>query len=275
MEVYPLQDTLPPRHQVESDESEDEDAYPPVGSYTRSSSPGLTVHFDWSPQKTRSNLLVALYEAGRCWVKGVVGLGDAQGQINLNATLIGRIYLPQWADILVIVIDTRVPLYAMHAIVSTVISFTAPKSLCLIDSYPLPSYVSVSTPSSNSKPPIRCLQTHAKPLLHKISPFSTPNILQCLAAAFLSFAQFQKLSTTLLLLPSSYMTPSAPPNIVSGTFGPSVKEEWEASMMEELHKYICATLDIEFIWKINSGTNNLGKFRASRIGDVGEGSMYL
>lgn len=72
-----MQDTIPPRHQVESDDS-DEDVYP-VLSVKRpvpKSVPEVVVHWNGAQAK-RQPLLVALDQAGRQWMRGIT-LDDSE-----------------------------------------------------------------------------------------------------------------------------------------------------------------------------------------------------
>ncbi|GJJ13043.1 hypothetical protein Clacol_007292 [Clathrus columnatus] len=270
-EVEPLQDTVPPRHQIESDESEDEDL---DTHHNRQLPPTPLVNINWIDSYVqKSNVLVALHEAGQYWAQGVI-LGDIHGKLILNTIEIGNFYTPQWADVLVIIITTRVPLYAMHTIASTIISCIQPKCLSMIDSYPLPSCI-LPLPQKSNKQPIRYLQTYRKLQLPSAELFSPPNMLQSLAAAFLPLAEFKKLPSTLLLLPSSHMTPPTPPRIISSPFGPPIREEWEPRVMEEFHRNLDVALGSQSTWKVNKDTSGFGKVRPLRRGDVGEGGMYL
>ncbi|KIJ56328.1 hypothetical protein M422DRAFT_774120 [Sphaerobolus stellatus SS14] len=279
MEVEPLQDTVPPRHQVESDESEDEDAYPlQVGAArktTRRQEP--VVEFEWTgQQEKREALVVALDDAGRQWIRGVQ-LGDAKGKVTVDGVKIASIYVPAFADTFVVRLEMRLPLYVIHPVTSTLLSALHPTNVVVIDSYPLPSYISSSPSSFNA--PIRFLRTSAasqQPSLPAIEPFSPPNIIQTPAASFLSTLEFPPHATpsTLLLLPSGHILPPAPP-VLQGQFGPEMRDDWETATLTKLHKAICTMLGKDSEWKATDRQENISGFKRPRRGDIGEGGMYI
>ncbi|KAF8528444.1 hypothetical protein BU17DRAFT_37967, partial [Hysterangium stoloniferum] len=276
-EVEPLQDTVPPRYQIESDESEDEDAYP-ISRVRREAiccDPNILI--EWSgPQERRKSLLVAVNKAGEQWTQGVE-LGEAKGKISIDNVEIASAWAPSaWADVIVVCIHLRLPLYVMHDVASTILSTFQSTRISLIDSYPVPSYISSSAPTS--RPPIRYLRTSKTSqdnVFPAAEPFYPPNIINSPSASFLSIIEHSSdMSGTLVLLPSAHMPSPAPSQFVSH-FGPEPQDEWEPSTLAALHENVCSVLGIQSTWKDTRSPGRPFNVKASRRGDIGEGGMYI
>jgi len=277
METEPLQDTLPPRHQVESDESEDEDTYPLGREKRNAPQPVPVVQIEWlGPEEKHNALVVTSGEAGHQWLQGIK-LGEAKGRLITNGVQTATIYTPDFADVFVVRLELRLPLYTIHPVTSMILGTLRPSSVIVIDSYPLPSYIT-SMPSGLN-PPIRFLCTSTvpnSPSLHGTERFAPPNIIQSTAASFLAMLEspVYAIPATLLLLPSAHL-PSPVPRELQARFGPDLREEWEASTLVKLHKVVCAILGKESSWQEAHLSSSRPRIKLSRKGDIGEGSMYI
>ncbi|KAF8581446.1 hypothetical protein K439DRAFT_221753 [Ramaria rubella] len=276
MDVEPLQDTVPPRHQIESDESDDE-VYTSASVKRTVPNPNPDVVVDWhGPQEKPMPLLVALGEVGYQWSQGVQ-LGELKGRVLVDDTEAASLFTPSWSQITVVCINLRLPLYTMHTVASSLISVMRPTNVVILDAYPVPSYIS-SSPSP-VHPPIRYLRTTAAaktPPLPDVELFRPPNLIQSLAASLLSVLESGADATpaTLLLLPSAHI-PAPAPSDLGGHSGPELQEEWEPSMLALLHAIVNACLGTDSPWSILLNPERSNRVKASRRGDIGEGGMYI
>ncbi|KAF8513045.1 hypothetical protein JB92DRAFT_3116621 [Gautieria morchelliformis] len=277
-EIEPFQDTIPPRHQVESDES-DEDIYPSsgVGERTAQRSVNKVVVHLKGPQEKRQPLVVVLGEAGRQWAKGTK-LGEVKGRVLIDNIEVASVSMLSPGEVTIVDVNVRLPIYTTHAVASTVISAMRPTQVVIIDGYPLPSYISPSP--SPLHPPIRYLRTtaaskHMSPP-DDAEPFHPPNLIQSLAASFLTILESSTHDTpaTLLLLPSTHIPPPAPSEL-GGRYGPEPREEWEPSILARLHKMVGCITGLDSLWSVQHLPERSTRPKASRIDDIGEGGMYI
>jgi hypothetical protein len=97
------------------------------------------------PQTNQRSLLVALDEAGRQWTRGIIKLDEIKGEVVVDGMKvesnflifqlialtnpwpkIASIFTTPFAEVTILCISVRLPMYTMHAVTSTIISAMRP-----------------------------------------------------------------------------------------------------------------------------------------------------
>ncbi|KDQ16649.1 hypothetical protein BOTBODRAFT_144435 [Botryobasidium botryosum FD-172 SS1] len=278
MDIDPLQDSAPPRYAVESDDSEDELG---SGVYPERIRPqyktNVVIRFGWSGEGQRP-MVVGVGAAGRAWAAGLE-LGQPLSQIELDDTQVGEVYQLGQTQTIVVLVSHTFPEWAVHTVASTLLKSIDPSRVVIIDTYPVPAYISATPPRALDHP-IRFLGTSSaniKPT-SAIVPFESPNLIHSLSARLLSILEARPSTTgTLLLLPSLHISPPAPAMRPTPT---SSRERWQAPALRDLHNAVFVGLGEKagsVIWDAGRA-REAGEKRGGgvdRRGDVGEGGMYI
>ncbi|KAF9527186.1 hypothetical protein CPB83DRAFT_856518 [Crepidotus variabilis] len=290
MDVDPLADTVPPRYALESDEEEDE----PNPLHIKDPNEETT-KFEIKiigQAKEAKPLIVASEDAGRIWAKGA-DLGEQVGAVAVNNIQIGLIFNPAWTSSTIIVSESfsRLPLTVMHSFAQAVFASLKPKNIAILDTYPLPTYVS-NTRSSFYDAPLRYLSTSgATGFLDKegVQPFAPPNLIQSTSASFLSIASLPSSSdsNTLLLLPSPRIPSHRPKQIEKNEFpspGSDQDEdfEWSIDMLSKVHRLLFDAIGEQDVasrkvWKLAVRTDQAeAKEKSPRKNvHIGDSGMYI
>lgn len=173
--------------------------------------------------------------------------------------------------------------------------------VALLDSYPTPTYISSHVLPHHTSP-IRYLSTSAKvpesspvghplcapssacqpPCLQIIAAFSPPNLLLSTSAAFVSIlALVENAQALLLLLPSPHVPPPAPNSLgqsdVKSLTTVSDDTTWELSVVRAAHQVLLQAIGSESgnVWNDRADGKLFTEKKRGRIGDIGEGSMYI
>ncbi|KIY66337.1 hypothetical protein CYLTODRAFT_377937 [Cylindrobasidium torrendii FP15055 ss-10] len=275
MDVDPLEDTVPPRYAVESDE---EDEYNPLASASVEDKTELEVKIV-GEIPTGKPLVVASEISGRCWARGA-DLGEQLGGVYVNQICVGLVFSPSWSDSTIIVSEatTCLPIWAMDAYAKRILQDFKPVTISLLDSYPTSAYITSelipphAAPArylSNSKPPSQ--------VISQTQLFSPPNLLTTTSASFLANAT---VNATALLLPAARI-PLPRPRKLEPSRLPTEEDAflWPPDAMESAHRLLFLingqTLDADRKWVTKKGTSSYASTKAQRRGDVGEGSMYI
>ncbi|KAI0029910.1 hypothetical protein K488DRAFT_79910 [Vararia minispora EC-137] len=275
----PLSDTSAPRYALESDD-EDEINPLPRGDRGVQRAAKFEIKASVSSQPC-ATLIVASGNAGKFWARGA-HLGEQGGSVFANDVTVGMMFTMKDTSIHIVVSEatTRLPVWAMHSYAETILDFYRPKSLILLDTYAVPTYIS-SQPFSFSNAPARFLQTKAifAPSPH-LQPFGSPNLVHSTSAAFMAIAALRSLRedvafpTSLLLLPSQHLERHRPTNIVpSLTPVHDTNDGWSAGLMSKAHYQLlqAAGQETSAEWK-DPGKRDLP---SRRLDEVGESGMYM
>ncbi|KAF9479796.1 hypothetical protein BDN70DRAFT_878332 [Pholiota conissans] len=296
MDVDPLADTVPPRYNVESDDEEDEVRPLSVAPAAAMLQIDISIKGDIP---TGKGLLVATGDVARRWARGA-DLGEQSAVVYVNKVQIGLVFQPKWTESSVLVSEAlgRLPLSAMHPYAKTVLHSFKPKSLALLDSYPVPTYAT-DAPIPFHEAPVRYLSTAQDTAFLTSSAarlFAPPNLIQSTSAAFLSLASLppptpspstpsSPLQATLILIPAPHIPPPAPKDITAslsllsqdhhdddgvGAAVPKLVGDAQRLVFEALGERGAAAR----VWQVGAA----GKERegvAKRRTEVGEGGMYI
>ncbi|KAH9956164.1 hypothetical protein BC827DRAFT_1233173 [Russula dissimulans] len=275
MNVDFLGDTSAHRYAYESDE---EDQLNPLSRPSVQRSPRISIQGNTHPGKYVETVIIASGEVGKAWAQGIQ-LGKQHAAILVDDSMIGLVYLPSLSDAAIIVSEASgtLPTWAMRPYAEAILSIYKPKRILLLDSYPVPTYIS-SEQLEAHRAPVRYLSTRGKtvPSLPAV-PFSPPNLIQSTSAAFTSAVALPPSQTEaiLLLLPSQ-RTPIPRGNDVS--FSPHTSENtngfiWSEAMMRQVHECLVVLSGVRApVWQ--EGTVLL-KQPERRRSDIGDGGMYL
>ncbi|EIM79608.1 uncharacterized protein STEHIDRAFT_126306 [Stereum hirsutum FP-91666 SS1] len=299
MDTDPLQDTVPPRYAIESDEEEDE--FNPL-SHGKVVREPLTINIKGvGPfEGVGNDLIIAFGDAGRSWAQGA-SLEQQRGGVFVNEIQVGLVFTPSWTKSIIIIseLTTALPIWAMNPYAQSVLDFFKPARLALLDTYPVPVYITPQ-PLLFHEAPVRYLSTvGGKPPASNYHPFSPPNLIQSTSAAFLSiiYVSLASLATpsaveppikaTLLLLPSPHIPQARSSELSRSSAGSVSLEEyandgldgWSRDMMQGVDACL---LGVEGT-KVGRAWKAEGKGSASAIanggrgrrGDVGDGGMYI
>jgi len=278
MDIDPLQDSAPPRYAVESDDSEDELGQ---GVYPERVRPhhktDVKVQFHW-PGEGQQAMVVCIGAAGRAWTAGLE-LGNRLSQISLNDVQVGDVYQLGQTQTNITLISHTFPEYTVHAIALALLDALKPSRVVVLDTYPVPAYISAAPPRTIDHP-IRFLSTSStkiEPTL-TVAPFESPNLIQSLSARLLSILEARPSTPgTLLLLPSLHIPPSPP--ALRPAPGSS-REYWQDPILRAVNDVIFSSLGEEgsgITWDAEKARQVGGRKsgREDRRGDVGEGGMYI
>jgi len=280
MDVDPLSDSVPPRYAIESDEEEDE--INPLRRNLRSQAQeeDTKVEFnivgDIPKQKA---LVIASGDAGKFWAKGA-DLGEQTGSISVNHVQIGLVFNPKWTTSTIIVSEalSRLPVYAMYSYAKGILDSLIPKSVVILDSYPVPTYVT-DEPIVFHEAPLRYLTTSEETSFpnQDAELFSPPNLIQSTSASFLAILSVSKTSGTLVLLPSPHIPHPAPKQISASNFSQLAQDsvEWPSQLINLAQTLLFQALgeDVNQTWR-PSKNDHAGK-APKRSTEIGEGGMYI
>ncbi|KZV64261.1 hypothetical protein PENSPDRAFT_174709 [Peniophora sp. CONT] len=268
----PLADTTAPRYAIESD---DEDELNPQLPSQAKRVVDIDVKCDPSPDTTLP-LVIATGDAGKVWAAGAP-LGQQIGAVFVNGVTVGMVFAVKGeANVVVSEATTTLPVWAMNAYAARVLELFKPSKVSLLDSYPVPMYIS-NAPQPFSEAPIRYLQTHSllKPTSGVLEPFTPPNLVQSTSAAFLARLAFTSPSTpaSLLLLPSAHMSRPRPADIAPSTSSPHETDDgWPSDMLQEVHTLLVPKAPA---WDASKGSVRQKPAARRVLVDVGEGGMYI
>ncbi|KAJ7176508.1 hypothetical protein C8R46DRAFT_38643 [Mycena filopes] len=243
MDTDPLADNVPPRHAIESDEEEDE--YNPLR-------PGnLPTPIDVKLVGTVANvpasgLLVATGSIGKYWGRGLQ-LGEQIAAVMVNKIQVGLLFQPSWTKSVILVseVTTRLPLWAMYPYARTVLDALQPKTLALLDTYPVPMYIA-DVRIAFADAPLRYLATDApsSALTSAAEPFAAPNLVQSTSAAFVALRAERTSPATLVLVPADQVTPPAPRDLAPSDFSHwNDPAPWTPAPVRTAHALLSAALD--------------------------------
>ncbi|KZT43467.1 hypothetical protein SISSUDRAFT_1057481 [Sistotremastrum suecicum HHB10207 ss-3] len=273
MDHNPLADRPPPRHAYESD-SEDEDGPRPVrGQITV---PDVVV--EWNPKPAPIlTLLGAFGPVAKVWRK-TIDLDPWQpvGKVIMADFTVAYIYQRESTIILISEQSTSIPTLLLTPFARQVLTTIKPSRTVVLDSYPLPSYI---TSSSAPTSVIRYLSSTSSPTpspSSRILRFDPPNLISSASAPFLLQSNRLSIPCTALLLPGAHILPP-PPTLLHFSPGPVLDEEWEPGMMEEVKLAAALVLAVDVgIFGTNTGCLALRqKVPVRPRGDLGDGGMFI
>jgi len=270
MDIDPLGDSVPPRHAVESDEEEDE--YNPLPRKPNASTV-VDVQIMGHIQAGK-NIILATGDAAKFWARGA-SLGEQTGGVYVNKVEVGLVFNPSWTSSTIVIseVTTRLPLWAMHKFSKYVIDTLSPPSVALLDTYPVPSYI---TAEPVYDAPLRYLSTGAvNPSLTSIaSTFAPPNLIHSTSAAFMAILAIspQKSKGILILLPSNYI-PHPPPRIIEPSNFSHLSEDrvdWPQETIETAQELLFATVGEHpnITWKSQGENRTSGTLRSRQVGET-------
>lgn len=171
------------------------------------------------------------------------------------------------------------------------IPFLTPYSVSLLDSYPLPTYITPD-PLPFHDAPIRYLSTSPQPLLlvrltcsfysiyiskhsnlYKAELFAPPNLIQATSASFLSILSLKGIVATLILLPSPYIQ-SPPPKQISPPRLNQDQIKWSPALMKTVHHLLFQAL-CEPDHNVWEDVDPRQAKPTNHRTQVGEGGMYM
>ncbi|KAF8910325.1 hypothetical protein CPB85DRAFT_683723 [Mucidula mucida] len=279
MDVDPLEDTVPPRYAVESDE---EDEYNPLEQPTQTAAPetaDIKVVGDIAKDRP---LIIASGDAGKFWARGA-HLGEQMGGVYVNTIAVGLLFTPAWSKSTVLVseVTTRMPIWAMDRYAKSVIAELLPTSVSLLDTYVAPTYISPE-PIPFHVAPVRTLSTTKIPdeISAHTDKLSPPNLIASTSASFLSNLAVEKKTSTLLLLPLSRIQSPLPKKLSPSDVHSAMEDyaSWPEDTMSSLHQWLFflnGDKVQDHPW-VNDKKNKIHRTTgSSRKGDIGEGGMYI
>ncbi|KAK0228981.1 hypothetical protein IW262DRAFT_1354099 [Armillaria fumosa] len=278
MDLDPLQDTVPSRYAIESDEEDEfnplqprplQDVSEPVNVKIVGSIP------------TAGKLVVASGDAGRIWARGA-NLGEQTGAVYVNEVSVGLFFNPKWTSATIIIseVTTRLPIWTMNEYGKQILETLKPSKVSLLDIYPVPSYIT-SEPLTFQNAPIRYLSTtNVDPVIAEHAErFSPPNLISSTSAVFMANLSISKDQGLLLILPYPRIPPPAPKKLspsnieqLSDDFMP-----WNEDTMTTAQTLLFKVIDEKApdAW-VNQSTKGTPVHTSKRQkGDVGEGGMYI
>jgi len=274
MDTDPLADSLPPRYAIESD---DEDEFNPLIQDGRPHpEPEIQVIITGNIP-TNVNLIIASGIAGKTWARGA-DLKEQSGVVSVNGVKIALVYNPPWttSNIIISEVFSELPLHAMHPYAESILDSLNPKSVSLLDSYPVPTYVTAH-PVPFHETPIRYLSTSQPNFLdNKPELFKPPNLIQATSASFLSILSLRGIPGTLILLPCPFISPSRPKQISPSEI-PRLNEdkiEWSPTVMKSAQSLLFQALEepIHNVWEYVDPHQDKSTKHRSQVGDSG---MYM
>ncbi|KAK0463702.1 uncharacterized protein EV420DRAFT_1618658 [Desarmillaria tabescens] len=275
MDVDPLQDTVPSRYAIESDE---EDEFNPLQLRpSQDVSEPVSIKMVGSVS-TAGKLIVASGDAGRIWARGA-NLGEQTGAVYVNDISMGLCFNPKWTSATIIIseVTTRLPIWAMNEYGKQILETLRPSRVSLLDIYPVPSYIT-SEPLTFQNAPIRYLSTtNVDPV---IAPkFSPPNLISSTSAAFMANLSISKVQGVLLVLPYPRIPAPAPRKLspsnieqLSDDFAP-----WNEDTMSTAQTLLFKAIDEKApdAWVNKSSKGTTIHTTKRQKGDIGEGGMYI
>lgn len=282
MEINPLDDALPPRYAIESD---DEDEYNPLTAQQADQVPIVNIKIE-GQFATGYPLVIASGPAGDFWASGA-DLGEQQGAIFVNNIQVGLLFKPSSTRAVVLVSEATavLPLWSMNKYVNDILDRLQPSGISILDVYSIQSYI-----SSESLPvheaPVRYLSLQ-NISLNPFQKFSPPNILQSTSAAFMSamntraLSYSHKINAIILLLPSPEIPRTTLSKLSTSRLSrPSGDQAWYVEMMVEVNEKLFGMVGAERsgTWALKS-TPAGSAFSLSKkkqdLAELGEGSMYI
>ncbi|KAK0496980.1 hypothetical protein EDD18DRAFT_183085 [Armillaria luteobubalina] len=294
MDVDPLQDTVPSRYAIESDEEDEFNPLQPRPSQDVSEPVNVKVV---GSIPTAGKLVIATGDAGRIWARGA-NLGEQTGAVYVNEisvcspfisvtsenndTKVGLCFNPKWTNATIIIseVTTKLPIWAMNEYGKQILEALKPSKVSLLDIYPVPSYIT-SGPLTVQNAPIRYLSTtNVDPVIaENAEKFSPPNLISSTSAVFMANLSISKVQGLLLTLPYPRIPPPAPRKL-----SPSNIEQlsddympWNEGTMTTAQTLLFKAIDekAKDTW-VNQSTKGTPVHASKRQkGDIGEGGMYI
>ncbi|KAK0211134.1 hypothetical protein DFS33DRAFT_1407531 [Desarmillaria ectypa] len=295
MDVDPLQDTVPSRYAIESDE---EDEFNPLQLRpSQDASESVNVKIVGSIS-TAGKLIVASGDAGKIWARGA-NLGEQTGAVYVNEISVGLCFNPKWTSATIVIseVTTRLPIWAMNEYGKQILETLRPSRVSLLDIYPVPSYIT-SEPLTFQNAPIRYLSTtNVDPVIARIhllqtmrfthwniqaehaAKFSPPNLISSTSAAFMANLSISKVQGILLVLPYPRIPAPAPRKLspsnieqLSDNFMP-----WNEDTMSTAQTLLFKAIDEKApdAWVNKSSKGTAIHATKRQKGDIGEGGMYI
>ncbi|TFK24081.1 hypothetical protein FA15DRAFT_756744 [Coprinopsis marcescibilis] len=274
MNTDPLQDSLPPRYAVESDE---EDELNPLEHRVREPTK-VDISIQGNIEKGGS-LVVANTEIGAFWAKGA-HLGEQTAAIMVNKIQVGLVFTPAWTRSTIIVSEsfTRLPLSFMYPYAQKIIEALEPTQVSILDVYSVPIYTS-QNPQRIHDAPLRYLCTTESPVASELPLFEPPNLLQTTSAAILSISSLQSVPVTAILVPLAHVPRPAPKELLPTHFllSSEIPDQWTSSTLEDAHRFLLFALQEHSTEPWHLKGSELERLTSSRTRrtEIGEGGMYL
>ncbi|KAK0440973.1 hypothetical protein EV421DRAFT_1904906 [Armillaria borealis] len=276
IDVDPLQDTVPSRYAIESDEEDEFNPLQPRPSQDVSEPVNVKIV---GSIPTAGKLIVASGDAGRIWARGA-NLGEQTGAVYVNQISVGLCFNPKWTSATIIIseVTTRLPIWAMNEYGKQILETLKPSKVSLLDIYPVPSYIT-SEPLTFQNAPIRYLSTTNVDPAEHAAKFSPPNLISSTSAVFMANLSISKVQGLLLILPYPRIPPPAPRKLspsnieqLSDDFMP-----WNEDAMTTVQTLLFKAIDEKApdAW-VNQSTKGSSVHAPKRQkGDIGEGGMYI
>lgn len=251
---------------------------------------------------------MAIEDAGRSWAGGLDMSSIVEdADMFVNQDKVASLSYITSADTVIVFFAGSLSYEQLHLYSEKLFDQLLPASLTVIDSYSIPSYLTLSSSSSSPIPSVRYLATSSYNMttVLPIDTYDPPNLVMGLSAALASQAQFQGTPFLLLLFPSYRSTANASgsvshnaklaPETVYDHGGPSPHD---SRMLLEIpgHLQILSELAekcrwVDLGWKVptseQDGTKRYNRkssdtpgylwCREKRLGrrEVDEGGMYM
>ncbi|KAF8326843.1 uncharacterized protein EI90DRAFT_1878102 [Cantharellus anzutake] len=267
MDVDPIQDIVPPRYAIESDDSDGEEM---EARATQKSPPSITVNFNGEPSHS---LLILIGQAGEQYRRGIITPSSTTGSIVVDKVKVGEIQEIS-PSLLVVIITHELPALASNLLAKQLIQTLSPCSVELMDTYSLPIHVS-SKPISTPTSPLMCLKTSSfQPAPLNLIPLAPPNIIRSFTASVLCILELRSIPGLAILLPSRFLPPRIPTEQVGPQPPPAYAlEQFENQNLADANRAFSfgGTLG----WDISVAGKASGFSRPQAQGDIGNGGMYL
>ncbi|KAG7448183.1 uncharacterized protein BT62DRAFT_757700 [Guyanagaster necrorhizus] len=279
MDVDPLQDIIPSRYAIESDE---EDEFNPLQRRPDSQDvpEPLNVQIVGSIP-TAGKLIVASGDAGKIWARGD-NLGEQTGAVYVNGISVCLCFNPEWTSATIIIseVTTRLPIWAMNGYGKHILETLRPSRVSILDVYPVPSYIT-SEPLSFQNAPIRYLATtRVDPdIAERAEKFSPPNLISSTSAAFMADLSVSKVQGVLFVLPYPRIPPPAPRKLSPSNIENLTDDlmPWNEDTMSTVQTLLFKAIDEKApdVWVNKSSKGIAVRVTTRQKGDIGEGGMYI
>jgi len=266
MDLDPLQDTLPPRYAIESEDSDDEQLTGPA----RREAPNVSLKYTG---KLNANLLILAGQAGEQYGSGVRTTGSAIGSVHVDDVQVGRIQEIS-SSLVVASITHALPALASNLLARKLVETLLPSGVKLLDTYSVPIHISSKPiPTLNSQ--LKFLQTSSvKPALQNLTPLAPPNLIQSWTASVLPVLERRNIPGLVILLPSRYI-PSPLPTARAGPQLPPAytQEQFEKNALVEANEAL--GLGAELNWDVNDVGSGSGISGKQAKGGIDDSRMYI